>query len=234
MTDQESTTRRKKKKQKKTDYTPFIIIGVLAIVVLVVVILTTIKPAVELTDPTFHKATITDGLTMGDPNAPVKVVEYADFQCPYCGIYWSSIEPTIVADYIETGKVFYTYVPFSFVGSYVANNPWDESIKSAEAAYCANDQGKFWEYRDYIFANQNGENEGTFSREFLIAVAKKLELDTKTFTTCLDDETHYQDVIDSNSYAVEMGINTTPSISVNGTVVEIDGLTAAIEAALNP
>jgi len=192
---------------------------------LAVIIISSIKPKLDVIDPGFHKATITDGLTMGDPEAPVKVIEFADYQCPGCGNYWSTIEPSIISQYVETGKVFYTFAPFSFVGSFVQNNPWDESIKSAEAAYCANDQGKFWDYRDYIFANQNGENQGQFSRDMLIQFAKNLELDTKVFTKCLDSATHNQTVLDANNYAIEQGINSTPSFMVNGELVQLQSST---------
>ncbi len=234
MAKRDEVKRRKKKYQKKKDFTPFIIIGVLAVIVLTVIILSSIKPPLEVVDPVFHKASITDGLTMGDPNAPVKVIEFADFQCPYCGVYWSSIEPDIIANYVETGKVFYTFSPFSFVGSYVQDNPWDESIKSAEAAYCANDQGKFWEYRDYIFGNQSGENDGHFSREMLIEFAKRLDLDMNVFEECLDTDAHYQTVMDANSFASEMGVNSTPSVLVDGVPVNISELTTKIEEALQP
>jgi protein-disulfide isomerase len=233
MSNQSATLR--KKSQKKTDITPFIIIGVVAVVVLAVIIISSIKPKVKLVDPVFHKASITSGLTMGDPNAPVKVIEFADFQCPGCGNYWSTMESDIVKQYVETGKVFYTYAPFSFVGSFVKNNPWDESLKSAEAAFCANDQNAFWDYRDYLFGNQNGENQGTFSKDFLIAIASKLKLDTKAFTNCLESGTHTQTVQDANDYAVKQGINSTPSFLVNGTLVQLQSasdLANAIDAAL--
>lgn len=225
--------RRRKDKKKRRDITPFIIIGVLALVVLAVVILSTYKPVAEVIDPTFHKASITEGLTMGDPNAPVKLVEFADFQCPGCGSYWSTMEPTIIAEYVETGKVFYTFSPFSFVGTFVNNNPYDESIKSAEAAYCANDQGKFWEYRDYLFGNQIGENQGAFSEKRLLAFAKSLSLDMNTFTTCLKSGEHNQQVMDANNFASESGINQTPSFTIDGTVVTGSDLVAALEAALS-
>jgi protein-disulfide isomerase len=231
MANRDESKRRKEKKKRK-DYTPFIIIGVLAIVVLAVVILSNYEPAVEVIDPTFHTATITDGLTMGDPNAPVKLVEFADFQCPGCGSYWTNTELTVIQDYVETGKVFYTFSPFSFVGSFVSNNPYDESIKAAEAAYCANDQGKFWEYRDYVFANQNGENQGAFSEKRLLAFAESLSLDMDTFTTCLTSAEHYQDVMDANDFATSSGINQTPSFTIDGTLVETDLITA-LEAAVN-
>jgi protein-disulfide isomerase len=224
--------KRRRSKKKRRDITPFIIIGVLVVVVLGIVILSTYKPVAEVIVPTFHSATITDGLTMGDPNAPVKLIEFADFQCPGCGVYWSNTEPTVIQNYVETGKVFYTFSPFSFVGSFVRNNPYDESIKSAEAAYCANDQGKFWEYRDYIFANQIGENQGAFSEKRLLAFAESLSLDMKTFSTCLKSAEHYQDVMDANDFATNSGINQTPSFTIDGVVVEGDLITA-LEAALN-
>ena len=222
----------KKKKQKRKDFTPFIIIGVLALVVLAVIILTTYKPPIKIVDPAFHTASITDGLTMGDPDAPIKVVEYADYQCPGCGYYWSDMEPTMVSQYIETGKVFYTYVPFSFVGEFVQNNPWDESKKSAEAAFCANDQGKFWEYRDYIFANQNGENGGVYTHDVLLKFAEKLSLDMTTFTECFDSGKHTQTVLDSNAQATAAGITSTPSFTVNGELVNSADIFTTIDAAL--
>ena len=95
------------------------------------------------------------GLSMGDPNAPVKVEEYGDFQCPACRIFHESQEGQLIEKYIKTGLVYFTYTPFSFIG--------DESVKAAEAAYCAADQGKFWEYHDMLYANQTAENKGDFA-----------------------------------------------------------------------
>jgi protein-disulfide isomerase len=218
--------KRRKDKKKRKDITPFIIIGVLALVVLGVVILSTYKPVAKVIVPTFHAATVTDGLTMGDPKAPIKLIEFADFQCPGCGSYWANSEPNVIKNYVETGKVFYTFSPFSFVGSFVKNNPYDESIKAAEAAYCANDQGKFWEYRDYLFGNQIGENQGAFSEKRLLAFAKSLSLDMKTFTTCLQSGEHNKQVMDANDFATKSGINQTPSFTLDGTLVSGDLITA--------
>lgn len=224
--------KRRKDKKKRRDITPFIIIGVLALVVLGVVILSTYKPVAKVIDPTFHTATISKGLTKGDPNAPVKLVEFADFQCPGCGVYWANTEATVIKNYVETGKVFYTYSPFSFVGSFVQNNPWDESIKSAEAAYCANDQGKFWEYHDYLFANQIGENQGAFSEKRLEAFAKSLSLDMNAFTTCLSSDKYNKQVLADNDFATTSGINQTPSFMIDGVLVTGDLITA-LDAAVN-
>ncbi len=232
MANREEIKRRKSKKKRK-DYTPFIIIGVLAVVVLGVIILSTYKPVAEVIVPTFHTESVTtDGLTMGDPNAPVKLVEFADFQCPGCGSYWANTEPSIIKNYVETGKVFYTFSPFSFVGSFVKNNPYDESIKAAEAAFCANDQGQFWGYHDYLFANQIGENQGAFSEKRLLAFAESLSLDMDTFTTCLKSGQHNQDVLDANDFATSSGINQTPSFLIDGVLVTGDLITE-LDAAVN-
>ena len=233
--------KRSKKKQKKKDITPFIIIGVLVLVVVVVVVLTSLNAnkatenpnLADVVDPELFIANTTDGLTMGDPNAPVKVIEFADYQCPGCGSYWATLEPQIIADYVNTGKVLFTFSPFSFVGSYVQNNSWDESIKSAEAAYCANEGGKYWEYRSYLFGNQQGENQGAFSRVRLLEMAERLSLDKKAFTECLDSGKYNQTVLDANDFAIGNGISYTPSFLVNDQIVGGGDLMAALETAVN-
>lgn len=238
-------SKRSKKKQKRKDYTPFIIIGVVAVVVIAVVVLSTLNninqekqatPTSAMTsgiiDPTFHSVQPIDGLSMGDPNAPVKLIEFADFQCPGCNYYWSEVEPYILETYVKTGKVHYSFSPFAFLGAYGSNPDWDESIKAAEASYCANDQNKYWEMRDYLFANHNGENQGAFSRERILLMADKLSLDMTVFTECLDSGSHKADVDEANQFAIDSGVTFTPSFSVNGTIVSASDLVTAIEEAL--
>jgi len=224
---------KQKKKQKQQDLVPFLIIGGLVIVVLAIVIISQISSTsnakANIITPEFVIAQQTDGLTMGDPNAKVTVIEFADFQCPYCGVYWKQLEPTIVENYVNTGKIQYIYHPFSFLGS----GTWDESIKSSEAAYCANDQGKFWEYRSMLYANQNGENQGAFSQSNLIAFAEIIKLDMKTFKQCLSDGIHNTDVTTSTQSASDYGATFTPSFLVDGIIVGPDKLVEAIDAALN-
>jgi protein-disulfide isomerase len=89
-------------------------------------------------------------------DAPVVLVEFSDFQCPYCKKFTDEIEPAIMRDFVSTGKVLFKYVPYSFLDD---NSPGRESKNAAEAAYCAGDQGKFWEYHDMLFTNQGGENQ---------------------------------------------------------------------------
>lgn len=163
--------------------------------------------------------------SMGDPNAPVKVEEFSDFQCPFCRKFHTEMSEAFIEKYVTTGKVYYTYVPFSFLGP--------ESIRAAEAAYCAMDQGKFWEYHDIIFANQAGENAGNFNDNRLKDFARQLKLDTAAFNTCLDNNTHQAQVSADLEYGRGKGVNATPSFIVNdGTPVDMNGLSAAVDAAL--
>ena len=105
------------------------------------------------------------GNTLGDPNATVTIIVYSDFQCPYCERYWRETEPQIIENYVNTGKVYYIYRSMgAFIGP--------ESQASAEAAYCAGDQGQFWKYHDLLFENQTGENQGAFSKKKLLGFAE--------------------------------------------------------------
>jgi protein-disulfide isomerase len=196
------------------------------------VILTQLKPVGDITIPEREKATQTSELTMGSPDAKVKVTEFADFQCPACGAYWTSLEPKIISEYVNTGKVSFTFSPFSFLGNYAKDKTWDESVKAAEAAFCANDQGKFWEYRDILFANQNGENAGAFTRERLLAFGKKIGLNSSKFRTCLDSDKYKVKITEANDFASAQGVTYTPSFIVNGKLVNKGELIPAIEAAL--
>ena len=115
----------------------------------------------------------------GDPNAPIKLVEFSDFQCPYCARFNNETEKQLEDAYVATGKVFYTYRSY---GAWIGK----ESADAAEAAYCAGDQGKFWEMHDIIFANQTGENVGDFTPKRLAAFAEKIGLDMGTFQSCFN------------------------------------------------
>ena len=221
----------KNRNQKKTNknLTIIIIIAALVVVVISMIILTQNKAVGEIKIPERFVTAERNGLSLGNPNASVQVIEFADFQCPACVSYWSSYEPTIIAQYVDTGKILYTASPFSFLGT---GQKWDESRKSAEAAYCANDQNKFWEYRDFLFTNHNGENQGAFSKERLIAFAKALGLDEPQFTECLSSGKYSEQVEKDNQFAQEMVATFTPSFLIDGKIVNANELVQAIENSL--
>lgn len=160
--------------------------------------------------------------TLGNPKAKVVVVLYEDFQCPFCGAVsglqpdsssavqylkekvdpnWTPFMPGIM-DYVKNGKVLFVYRNFPFLGP--------ESIQSSEASMCAGDQGKFWEYHDYLYGHQKGENKGDFSDSNLKSFAKILGLNTSDFDKCLDENKYAQAVTDSKNEGVTAGVTGTP------------------------
>ena len=149
-----------------------------------------------------------NGNKMGNPNAPVKIVEYADFQCPYCMHYWQETEPQIIQNYVATGKVYYDIIPSAdFSGP---------SSAAANAAYCAADQNKFWEYHDMLFANWTGENAGDFTSDKLRQYAAAIHLNLDRFDTCVNGGTHTDQVNQDASDAKAAGVQGTPAFVING------------------
>lgn len=110
---------------------------------------------------------------------------------------------------MQTGQVRLGYFHFPFLG--------DESKVAAEASECASDQGKFWEYHDYLFTHQKGENQGAFSTENLKVFAQEIGLDSAVFDQCLDSGKYKDDVSQQGEFARQLGVQSTPSFLVNGT-----------------
>jgi protein-disulfide isomerase len=176
-----------------------------------------------------------NGLSMGDPNAPVKVEEYADFQCPGCKQFYLNNETEFVNLYVATGKVYYTFIPDSFLDERPGATG-RESKNAAEAAYCASDQNKFWEYHDILYTNQvDIENSGVFSVQRLKAFASTIGLDTTQFNTCFDSQKYRQQVLNDKAKAEQTNVTSTPSFTVNGKLVLGQDLFTTLEAAIaNP
>lgn len=158
----------------------------------------------------------------GVSSAKVTIVEYADFQCPFCGKFHKEVKEGLIKDYIEKGQVRFIYRDFAFLG--------EESIKSALASRCAHDQGKFWEYHDYLYTHQNGENRGAFSNENLKSFAVTLGLDKKSFDQCFDSNKYGDQIAQEKQLGKSAGVKGTPKgfILVNEKVVDtIDGAESA-------
>ncbi|MDE2399649.1 MAG: DsbA family protein [Patescibacteria group bacterium] len=155
---------------------------------------------------------------IGNPQAKVTLVMYEDFQCPFCGKFFKESEETIRSTYVQTGSVQFVYRDFAFLGP--------ESDRAAQAARCAGDQGKFWEYHDYLFTHQSGENQGAFADPSLKSFAKNLGLNSATFNGCLDAGKYVQVINDAKNEGGTAGVTGTPKgfILVGGKVVDtIDG-----------
>jgi protein-disulfide isomerase len=140
--------------------------------------------------------------TLGDPNAKVTLIVYEDFQCPFCDKFFKESEKPIIDTYVKSGEVLFVYRDFAFLGA--------ESIQAAEAARCAGDQGKFWEYHDYLFNHQDGENRGGFADAKLKTFASTLGLNQSSFDQCLDSNKYEKAVADSAVEGRNAGVSGTP------------------------
>ena len=147
----------------------------------------------------------------GSPTAPVTIIEFADFQCPYCGRFFAQTEPQIDKQYIQSGKVRFGYFGFAFLGQ--------ESNWAAEAAECAADQNKFWEYHDMLYSSQSGENQGAFNKDKLKKFAEDLGLDISAFNECLDSGKYTQLIQEESSTASSIGVRSTPTFLINGRAI---------------
>ena len=164
-----------------------------------------------------------DGMTLGNADAPITVYEYSDFQCPNCRNAAVQIVPPLDENYFATGKANLIFKNFAFIGQ--------ESKSAAEAAVCASDQGKFWQYYAKLFEEQNGENKGAFKVANLKLFAEQIGLNQADFNTCLDEHKHAADIADDLSEGQRRGVGGTPTFFVGQTEVgaTYDAISKAID-----
>jgi protein-disulfide isomerase len=145
---------------------------------------------------------------MGDPNAPVTLIEYFDYQCGHCYSFYLYKEDLLLNQYVAEGKVYYIQRPFS---------SYPDSVNAAEAAYCAADQNKYWEMRNAIFDNYTMG----YSTSSLITIAGMIDLDTALFEECLTNHKYTDQIAQDLAEGRAAGVTGTPSFVVNGQVVVV-------------
>lgn len=160
--------------------------------------------AVEVPEGDPYAELMDDDAIKGDINAPVTIVEFSDFECPFCGRYYSQTYKQLENDYIKTGKVRYVFRDFP-LGFH------EHAQKAAEAGECADEQGKFWEMHDKLFENQNA-----LGVESIKGYAAELGLDTEKFNECLDSGRYENEVLSDLIDGQNYGIGGTPSFIING------------------
>ncbi len=157
---------------------------------------------------------------LGSASAPVTMIEYGDYQCPFCGIqFFAQTEPQIIQNYVNTGKVKFVFRDFAFLGA--------ESTAAANAAQCANDQSKMWAYHDALYTakvadDQKGgsEDDGFFSTAELLKLGQQVGVpNMATFTSCVNSQTDLSIVNQEKTDATAQGVNSTPTFYINGTQV---------------
>ena len=143
---------------------------------------------------------------LGNPDAPITILEWGDYQCTFCYKFHQNTLDTIYDGFIKTGKVKLVFKDFPL------NGP--DSLLAAQAAYCAEDQEKYWKYHNELYKNWAGEKTGWITRESLDKFATTVNLDLSEFNACLD-EGKYQDKVNAlHEFGKEIGIDATPSFLV--------------------
>lgn len=150
-------------------------------------------------------------VVLGDIKAPINIVEYGDYQCPYCGRFFATIEASMRKDYIEKGKAKMVFRNFTFLGP--------ESQAAAEAAECAKDQHQFWAFHDALYTAeiQDGhENNGNLNRDLFMKIAGTLKFDTNVFAQCIDSHKYASAVQSETQDGVNnYGVESTPTTFIN-------------------
>jgi len=191
------------------------------------------QPAQKITSPQINNAAV-----LGDPQAPITIFIFSDYQCPYCGKFYTESELLIRKNYVDTGKAKIVYKNLAFLGP--------ESTAAANAAECAKDQGKFWAYHDAIFnievkemqTSGNNENTGNLTRDLFRNIASDLKMNVNDFLSCFDSQKYaaeiQSDVQEANSL---MDRASTPTIFIKGKIIQgaypYSTFSQAIDTALN-
>jgi protein-disulfide isomerase len=161
----------------------------------------------------------------GQPNAPVTVIEYSDFQCPFCARFATIQALTIDQKYVETGKIKYVFHDYPL-------QQHANAIPSAQAARCAGDQGAFWPMHDLLFANQaQWENLAQPVAQFT-AYAEQLKLNSTTFTQCMTSGKYAAAIQQAQQEGDQIQIPGTPTFVIDGKQYDADQLLPAIDTAL--
>jgi protein-disulfide isomerase len=159
---------------------------------------------------------LASGNKLGKDDAPLKMLTFVDFQCPYCLKFAAVQEPALIDEYVKTGKLQIIVQPYPILGP--------ESVQAAIAGECAAAQDRFWPYYDHLYliqaqagqvSNERG-NVGRFSPDHLVSYANDLGLDSAVFTSCLDDPATLSSVQDAVETARKFGITATPGFVING------------------
>lgn len=173
------------------------------------------SPVVDVPTPTpsapSNPATVDDDPVLGEDDAPITLIEFTDYQCPFCARHYTQTHSQIVSQYVDTGKV--KLVVRDFPLGFHAN-----AQKAAEATECADDQGKFWEMHDVLFENQTAWSnlDATSAANTFKQYAGQMGVNQSEFDTCLDSGTHAQEVTSDMSDGSASGIDGTPGFWIIG------------------
>jgi protein-disulfide isomerase len=235
MTKRAERRERRRRQKVRRQIITVITIGAVVLVIAMIALNANSRPVGDIVQITPRARSMVAGDAMGDPNAPVLIEVFEDFQCPACKDYTDRVEPLIEEEYVATGEVYYVFRHYPFLDDRVATS---ESDHAAVASLCASEQEAFWDYHDMLFANWDGENAGSFNDRRLIAFAETLGLDVDAFSACFNSDRYIDQINQDFTDGGVMGVTGTPSVFVNGVqitpgfVPSFEDVSRAVEAAL--
>jgi protein-disulfide isomerase len=204
----------------------YLVLAIIAIAGVALLATANQRPSADTNRPSITTTIPLDTLpARGKADAPVTVVEYADFQCPACGVFATTMEAGIVKDYVDTGKVRFVFHDFPLPQH--AN-----AIAAAEAARSAADQGAFWPYHDLLYAKQAEWENSPEPLALFAAYAEQLKLDRGKFEAAFNSHTHRATITQLYEDSNNGGVNQTPTFAIDGKAYYANELRAAIDAAL--
>lgn len=155
---------------------------------------------------------------LGSADAPITLVEFGDYQCHFCNVFFHDTEEEIIRNYVDTGLVRMVFKDRTIIGP--------DSVVAARGGWCAQDQNLFWEYHDTVYSHWAGENNGWASLDNLRGFAEEAGLDVQQWSSCMSTSTHSEKVAASNEDARNLGVGGTPAFFVigpDGNVLGIQG-----------
>ena len=172
------------------------------------------------TDDEFQTIELKQAPVLGSKTAPVTIVEVGDYQCHMCKLWFEETRPLIIENYVATGKANLVFMDMPFLGS--------DSIPASEATYCADDQGKYWEYHSMLFTYQEEIDDGWASATRLQAFAFNLGLDIEQFDKCMKTDDHRAHVnFNMQMSKKQFGANSTPTFVIIGPTGVAEKITGA-------
>ena len=158
---------------------------------------------------------VDDDPVLGDAAAKVTIIEFGDYQCPSCRLFWKDVEPRLKKDYIDTGKVKLVFRDFPLMQIH------PEALLAAMAVDCAGEQGKYWQYHDKVFREQynKGDDVIRFKAADLKKWAKDVGVDQAKFDQCVDSEKYKNEVMKDKADGDAAGVQGTPTFFINGRVM---------------
>jgi len=149
---------------------------------------------------------------IGSDSATINLVEFGDYQCPFCKRFFDQTEPQMIAEYVDTGKAKFYFLDVSVVG--------DDSVTLGQGAWCADEQGKYYEYHDYMYTNQGEENSGWGTPDKVKNLVGNIQgLDVEKFSQCLDSKKYESRNQQLTKFSYQIGLTGTPAMFIGNSEI---------------